>query len=285
MANTAKSQTNIVTKSVTLNAHHTEQLANYYKMAIGLTELSEDDGDYVLGTENGHVLIEIKQTEAPADDETTGLYHLAILVPTYEDLGTILRHLIENKIPMTGASDHGYSNALYLTDPAGNGIEIYADKPEEEWDIKDDGTIAGIVEQMDAEAAIAASRETFDGMPNGTIMGHVHLHVDDLDAADDFYREVLGLGLKFNMRDQALFLASDVYHHHLGANIWKPGDLTKPEAGQPGLDHVTWTASADDLDYIEKQLDERDYDYDQAAEQLKLKDPAGITHVFVFVSD
>jgi len=281
MNNTATSQTNIVTKSVTLNAHHTEQLANYYKLAIGLTVLNEDNGDYTLGTEDGHVLVEIKQTDEPVDDETTGLYHLAILVPTYEDLGTVLRHLIENKIPMTGASDHGYSNALYLTDPAGNGIEIYADKPKEEWDINDDGTIAGIVEEMDAEAAIAASRETFDGMPNGTTMGHVHLHVDDLQAAEDFYREVLGLGVKFKMRDQAIFLASDVYHHHLGANTWKPGNLTKPEAGQPGLADVRWTASADDLDYMTSQLDERGLDYEKNTDRLELKDQAGITHVFV----
>jgi len=281
MTNTAKSNTNIVTESVTLNAQHTEQLANYYKLAIGLTILNEDNGNYTLGTEDGHELIEIKQTAEPMDEETTGLYHLALLVPTYEDLGTILRHLIENKIPMTGASDHGYSNALYLTDPAGNGIEIYADKPEEEWDIKDDGTIIGIVEQMDAEAAIAASRETFEGMPNGTTMGHVHLHVDDLQAAEDFYRDVLGLGVKLNMGDQALFLASDVYHHHLGANVWKPGNLTQPKAGQPGLANVAWTASADDLDYITNQLDERGLDYEKDAGRLELKDPAGITHVFV----
>jgi len=281
MNNTATSHTNIVTESVTLNAHHTEQLANYYQLAIGLTVLNEENGDYTLGTEDGHVLVEIKQTDEPVDDETTGLYHLAILVPTYEDLGTILRHLIENKIPMTGASDHGYSNALYLTDPAGNGIEIYADKPKEEWDIKDDGTIAGIVEQMDAEAAIAASRETFEGIPNGTTMGHVHLHVDDLETAEDFYRAVLGLGVKFKMGDQALFLASDVYHHHLGANTWKPGNLSKPETGEPGLAHVTWTASADDVDYMTNQLDERGHDYKKDAGQLELKDPAGITHVFV----
>jgi len=281
MNNTAQSKTNIVTKSVTLNAHHTEQLANYYQMAIGLTVLNEENGNYTLGTDDGHVLVKIKQTDEPVDDETTGLYHLAILVPTYEDLGTVLRHLIENKIPMTGASDHGYSNALYLTDPAGNGIEIYADKPEEEWDINDDGTIAGIVEQMDAEAAIAASRENFDGMPNGTAMGHVHLHVDDLEAAEDFYRDVLGLGVKFNMRDQALFLASEVYHHHLGANIWKPGNLSKPEAGQPGLADVVWTASAEDLDYITSKLDERGHDYEKNGDRLELKDPAGITHVFI----
>lgn len=280
MSNITQSKTNIVTDSVKLNAQNSALLANFYQEAIGLTLLEEKaDLYYWLGTPEGKVLLEIEQTDVERNPETTGMYHLAFLLPTYEDLGTILRHLIVSQVRITGASNHGYSNALYLDDPEGNGIEIYWDKDVSEWDILENGSIAGITEAMDADAALEAARTTFDGIPNGTTMGHVHLHVDDLDRSMDFYTEVLGLGLKYKYGPAALFLASGDYHHHLGANIWKQGHLTHPQEGAPGMGFTRWTGSKEDLAYIVNQLKERNYDYLEADGILTVVDPAGLTHV------
>lgn len=278
MTATAKSKTSIKTKSVQLNAQNPEVLANFYQTAIGLKVLGSSQNSFTLGTPDGTVLLEIHRTDTPANENTTGLYHLAFLLPTYKDLGTILRHLIVNQIPMTGASDHGYSNALYLNDPEGNGIEIYWDKPEAEWDIREDGQIAGVTEPMDANSALEAASTSFDGMPNGTTMGHVHLHVDKLEDSEDFYTEVLGLGLKYKFGPAAIFLASGDYHHHLGVNVWKPGQLEKPNRLAPGLRTVEWSGTEDDLKYIEDKLNEKYIEYTNTNGVLVFKDPAGIEH-------
>ena len=280
MTNITQGKTTIVTKSVTLNANHSAQLAEFYQDTIGLTLLNEKaDLYYWLGTPDGKVLLEIEQTDSDRKEETTGLYHLALLLPTYEDLGTILRHLIISQANLIGASDHGYSNAIYLNDPEGNGIEIYWDKDRSEWDILEDGSIAGITEPMDAEAALEVARTTFDKLPNGTTMGHVHLHVDNLDASKEFYTDVLGLGLKYEYGPAALFLASGDYHHHLGVNIWKQGALSHPEEGDPGMGHTTWTGTAEDIAFIEEQLSKREMDYLKSENTITVTDPAGLMHI------
>ena len=129
MTNITQGKTNIITDSVKLNARNAAQLATFYQEAIGLTLIKEiTDSYYWLGTPDQKVLLEIEQTIITANAETTGLYHHALLLPTLADLGTVLRHLIVNQYPLIGASNHGYSNAIYLDDPEGNGIEIYWDK-------------------------------------------------------------------------------------------------------------------------------------------------------------
>lgn len=278
MTFTAKSKTSIQTDAVRLNAENPETLADFYQTAIGL-KLIKADGDYfALGTPNGKVLVELYKTTTPLNENTTGMYHLALLLPTFEDLGTVLRHFLINNVPLIGASNHGYSNALYLDDPEGNGIEIYWDRPEDEWDIQDDGTIVGFTEPMDADAALDAARATFDGIPDGTIMGHVHLHVNDVEKAAEFYGDVMGLGLKYKFGDQAYFFASGNYHHHLGANIWKQGHLEKPDRLAPGIQTVKWLGSENDISYIEEKLAEQNIGATKNNDVLVFKDPAGIEH-------
>ena len=278
MTVTAKSKTSIETERVHLNTQNPEKLADFYQTALGLKILNSTKDSFALGTPNGTVLLEIHRTDLAPREDTTGLYHLAFLVPTYKDLGTILRHLIINQIPITGASDHGYSNALYLNDPEGNGIEIYWDKPESEWDIQKDGSIAGVTEPMDADSALEAASTSFDGMPDGTTIGHVHLHVDDLESSLDFYTDVMGLGLKYKFGPAAMFLASGNYHHHLGINIWKSGQLIKPDRLAPGLRTVEWSGNEEALKYIENKLNEKKIKYTNNHNILVFKDPAGIEH-------
>lgn len=272
-----QSKTTIETNAIQINALDANNLANFYQDIIGLTLIESAEGYYALGTPDKKVLLEIFATTTQEEVKSTGLYHMAFLLPTKADLGTILLYFIKNQVPLQGASDHGYSNALYLGDPEGNGIEIYWDKDQSEWDIREDGQIAGIVEQMDAEDVLAVARPDFDGMPNGTTMGHIHLHVGNLDETLAFYTKVMGLGFKFPMGGQAIFMASGDYHHHLGSNVWKGTNLPAPVSiDQAGLRASVWTANQTDFAYIAGQLADAKIDFEQTETSLTFNDNSGL---------
>lgn len=148
-----------------------------------------------------------------------GLYYLAILLPSREDLAQIFKHFVDNAVPLIGASDHDYSEAIYLEDTEGNGIEIYRDRPVSEWDIREDGRIIGTTEAMDAEGLyrLATLLESPYKMPEGSRMGHVHLSVRKSGISREFYQNVLPVQDKFSVRS-ASWLAFGNYHHHLAVN-------------------------------------------------------------------
>lgn len=271
-----QAKTGIHTDSLAINALNPEQLASFYTESIGLTRIDQADDTYHLGTPDGHVLLSIYQAEQ-ARARTVGLYHMAFLLPTRSDLAELLLHLAERRVPMTGASDHGYSEALYLNDPEGNGIELYADKPVEQWDILESGSITGVVLRLDLDDLVSSAKHAYSGMPLGTTLGHMHLHVADLPGTDKFYRETLGLGLKFPMGKQAIFLASGNYHHHLGANIWQGTNLGRPTQGAQGLRHYTWAANEADYAWIRGRLTETNTAYTEYTDRLEFRDHAGIT--------
>lgn len=272
-----QSSTTIYTSGIELNAINPEKLAAFYEEKIGLTLINKDVASkiYQLGTPDGTVLITLYPTDVEKTERTTGLYHLALLLPTRADLGAMLRHMVENQIGLEGASDHGYSEALYLSDPEGNGIEIYADKDESVWDKHDNGLIGGVVIAMDAEGVLASQTAPFNGVPNGTTMGHIHIHVSDIENALSFYHEVLGLGLKFIMNEQALFMATRGYHHHLGANVWNGRNIPAASEGTQGLRNSIWTASAQDFSAIETKLTNINHPFTKEGESLYFKDPSG----------
>jgi catechol 2,3-dioxygenase len=136
-------------------------------------------------------------------------------------LGVELRHIAETRTPISGASDHGVSEALYLTDPDGHGIEIYRDHPREEWPRRADGELAMVTDPLDAQGVMAAGEgSAWRGMPAGTVMGHVHLHVSQLREAERFYVEQVGFDLIQHFGGQAAFISAGGYHHHLGMNVW-----------------------------------------------------------------
>lgn len=272
-----QSKTSIETKAIQINSLNAQNLANFYQDIIGLTLIETNDSYYALGTKDQTVLLEIFESTIQEDVKSTGLYHMAFLLPTKADLGTILRFFINNQVPLEGASNHGYSNALYLSDPEGNGIEIYWDKNQNEWDVKEDGQIAGIVEPMDVDDVLSVARPEFDGLPNGTTMGHIHLHVGNLDETLAFYVNIMGLGFKYPMGDQAAFMASGDYHHHLGVNLWKGANLPAPVSiDQAGLRASIWTASQKDFDFIVKNLTDLNIDFDQNNSSLAFNDNSGL---------
>ncbi len=225
---------------VALNVRDLELQSLFYQQVLGLQVLSQSPNQIDLGV-GKNILIRLIQTEQKGEvSHSYGLYHLAIVLPSREDLGTIFRHFIDNKIPLQGASDHGYSEAIYLADTEGNGIEIYRDLPQDTWDVRPDGRIVGITEPMDAEAIYALGKKADAAyqMPAGSRMGHVHLSVRESSASSRFYQEVLAIEDKFSV-PSASWLASGDYHHHLAVNEWGGKHLQTRTEGMPGLAYYT----------------------------------------------
>ncbi|CYW48673.1 VOC family protein [Streptococcus suis] len=225
---------------VALNVRNLELQSLFYQQVLGLQVLTENSKQIDLGV-GQTTLIRLIQTDQKGEvSHSYGLYHLAIVLPSREDLGTIFRHFIDNKIPLQGASDHGYSEAIYLADTEGNGIEIYRDLPQDSWDVRPDGRIVGITEPMDAEAIYALGKKADADyqMPAGSRMGHVHLSVRESAASSRFYQEVLAVEDKFSV-PSAAWLASGDYHHHLAVNEWGGKHLQTRIEGMPGLAYYT----------------------------------------------
>ena len=213
----------------------------YYREAIGLDVLEVGGGAARLGAGTRELLVLVEQAGARSAHGYTGLYHFALLVPDRTDLARWLAHAARDRVTLAGLSDHFVSEALYASDPDGHGIEIYWDRPREVWEGRvgerltsmplDVGSLLG--ELDDPESA------PFDGLPDGTVMGHVHLKVRAIPETVAFYRDVLGFGLMAQLGVQAAFLAAGGYHHHLGANTWESAGATPPPVGTAALRHAT----------------------------------------------
>jgi catechol 2,3-dioxygenase len=173
----------------------------------------------------------------PAPAGSTGLFHLAILVPDRPSLAQAVRRVVQSGHRFTGASDHFVSEALYLRDPEGNGIEIYRDRPRSEWEYGPGGELKMGTVALDVDSVMAELPDGPDpGMPEGTTIGHVHLHVADLGAAESFYAGDLGLDVTVRSYPGALFLSRDGYHHHIGLNTWQGEGAPPPPPGSRGLE-------------------------------------------------
>jgi len=195
---------------------------DYYQERIGLKVCDQSANHAILGVE-GHELLWLQaQPGAKPFPQRgySGLYHYAILLPSRQALGVELRHLAETRTPMTGASDHGVSEALYMTDPDGHGIEIYRDRPRAEWPRRPNGELAMVSDPIDSHGVVEAGADSeWKKMPTETVMGHVHLHVSQLAAAEDFYVNAIGFDLMQHFGAQAAFVSAGGYHHHLGVNV------------------------------------------------------------------
>ncbi|MFB6353297.1 MAG: VOC family protein, partial [Halobacteriales archaeon] len=199
-----------------------DRVRPFYEDAVGLT--AERDGDRVaLGPTSDEPLIVLEAApEAPdRPREAAGLFHLAVRAPDRAALGDAVTRLRSSGFSLSGASDHLVSEALYLRDPAGNGVEVYRDRPRDEWPETDDGLVGMETLPLDLEALEAAGDgQHVDGLPAGTDVGHVHLEVTDLARSESFYADALGLGVRARYGDDAAFLAAGGYHHHVGLNVW-----------------------------------------------------------------
>jgi catechol 2,3-dioxygenase len=213
---------------VALTVADPDGLATFYETVVGLVVHDRTDERVVLGDGTTPLLELVAAPDRPERGrDEAGLFHLAVRVPTRAALGAALER-VEAGARLDGAADHHVSEALYLSDPEGNGVEIYRDRPRDEWPETADGRV-----QMDTlSLSLDALRAESDGgerVPAGTDVGHVHLEVTDVEAARSFYVDTLGLRLRQEMRG-ALFVAAGDYHHHLGLNPWR--GRTAPQRGR-----------------------------------------------------
>jgi catechol 2,3-dioxygenase len=213
---------------------------SFYESAIGLRTLGREGDTVRLGPEGGPAIIELTgdPDAPPRPSGSTGLYHLAILVPSRVALGQSLRRTIEAGWRFTGASDHLVSEALYLNDPEGNGIEIYRDRPRDEWKRDDEGVIQMATLPLDLDGFLGevdAAQPMPPEVPAGTHMGHVHLQVAAIPAAEDFYSGALGFDVTVRTYPGALFVSAGGYHHHIGLNTWESAGGSPPPEGALGL--------------------------------------------------
>jgi catechol 2,3-dioxygenase len=223
--------------SIRLRAADVGLLRDFYERAIGLRPGSTNDGVVALGAGDGPLVELVSDPDAPPRPaQTTGLFHLALLVPSRADLARALRRVLEAGWRLSGASDHLVSEALYLSDPEGNGIELYRDRPREEWR-RTNGELEMATLPLDLESVLAESPEGDPGgMVDGTVLGHVHLHVADLAAAHGFWVDALGLDATVRSYPGALFTSAGGYHHHVGLNTWAGVGIPRPPTGSRGLE-------------------------------------------------
>jgi catechol 2,3-dioxygenase len=212
---------------------------DYYQRAIGLNVLEREDGRASLGGDSELLVVDEVPGAQPAP-RNTGLFHFALLVPERRELARWLAHALREQVPLTGASDHFVSEALYLRDPDAHGIEIYADRPREVWE----GQVGRMTTQpLNLENLLGELDDPrgaeFEGLPGGTVMGHVHLQVAEIPETVRFYRDVLGFDLMVAIGSQAAFLAAGGYHHHLGANTWQSAGAQPPPEGSAALRRAT----------------------------------------------
>jgi catechol 2,3-dioxygenase len=221
--------------AVGLSVRDLPRSLDFYRRAIGLEVLEEGDGRATLGAGGRRLLALEERPGAVRDPEAADLFHFALLLPTRAALGQQLQHLLEAGVALTGASDHHVSEALYLDDPDGHGIELYRDRPRKDWLV--DGRIHLITERLDHEGVLAAGRDagTWDGLDPGTVMGHVHLQTHDMPAARRWYVERLGFDVTHAL-PQATFMSIGGYHHHVALNVWgRKRKPATPAAGGIGL--------------------------------------------------
>ena len=217
--------------------------AGFYRDAIGLRELRRANGIAELGAPDGDrpLVTLIERPDAPVRPRgTTGLFHLALLVPDRAELARALNRVTARGQRFTGASDHLVSEALYLDDPEGNGIEIYRDRPREEW-ARANGELQMATLPLDVEGVLASapSGDAGEGMAAGTTLGHVHLQVASIPAADTFYTDGIGFDATVRGYPGALFVSAGGYHHHIGLNTWAGEGAPPPPAGARGLRSYT----------------------------------------------
>jgi catechol 2,3-dioxygenase len=263
--------------AVRLTIADLDEVGSFYRDAIGLTEIRAPGDALVLGA--GSPLIELvgEPGATPRLPGTSGLFHLAILVPSRIELARALRRVADAGWRFSGASDHLVSEALYLDDPEGNGIELYRDRPREQWP-RQNGQLQMDTTPLDLQGLLAElpGDDVIGPMPDGTRMGHVHLNVGDLEAAEAFYVGTLGFEVTVRGYPRALFVSAGGYHHHIGLNTWAGEGASPPPPGSRGLRRFEVVLpDADELDRVESRLEASGSEFRRHSEGIHLADPSG----------
>lgn len=252
---------------------------SFYEDVVGFKVLKQDGNQAYLTVDGKKILVvleEVADALVTQPGTASGLYHFAILLPTRQDLGVSLRRLIDKGVPF-GQADHWVSEALYISDPDHNGIEIYRDRPRDRWEHDSNGHIRMSTEPLDLKAILeeGANRD-WNGLPLGTTIGHVHLHVSDLGKSKEFYIDLLGFDVTATWRG-ALFAAAGGYHHHLGLNTWAGAGAKMPPSNGTGIRYYSMVMpNHDELAKLLKRLDQAGIPVREHEGASFIQDPSGI---------
>ncbi len=262
---------------VELTVSALDRSLGYWQGAIGLRLLGREDGSATLGVD-APLLRLVEEPGARPDSGHTGLYHVALLLPDRPSLARFLAHVVRERVPLQGASDHFVSEAVYLRDPDLHGIEVYADRPRELWE----GQVMRrmTTEALDVDDLLGQlddpSREPFAGLPDGTTVGHVHLRVADVDESVGFYRDVLGMELTAQLGSTAAFFAAGGYHHHVGTNTWESRGASSPPPGSATLRYATIVLpDAAERDRVAVAVADTGQEPEAREDGILVRDPSG----------
>lgn len=226
---------------VGLKSRDAETLAQYYIDIVGLKEIARRGSAIILGA-GGRELLEIEQSSVLKSDDpsSAGLFHTAFLLPKRIDLARWIRRAIDKQLPIAGASDHAVSEAVYLNDPDGNGIEIYIDRAPQDWKWQD-SKVHMVTEAMDVNGILSelkADPKQWNSAPDGTVVGHVHLRAGQVKAAEDWWQSEVGFNTVATYGSKAVFLSSGGYHHHIANNVWQSEGAGKRDKDRTGLSFI-----------------------------------------------
>ena len=276
---TAASRAPVHIGAVGMIVRDLDRLTTYYRDLLGLTVQEHTRQGAILGVDDVTLVELIHKPDAlPDDPREAGLYHTAFLMPTRADLARWILHVGKNRVPITGASDHDVSEAIYLDDPEGNGVEVYSDRPREKW--RRDGQmifqktdpldIDGIIREVDPATA------TYPSAPEGLRIGHIHLRVGNVTTAEEFYCGAIGLDVT-RRRTGATFISSGGYHHHVGANVWHSNGASARNGKRTGLDWFSMEINDQPtIDGMKKRLDAAGVATDTIPGGFAAMDPWGI---------
>ncbi|RZT21664.1 VOC family protein [Fictibacillus sp. BK138] len=265
--------------NVTLKIRDLEKLIKYYTETIGLKILTRSDSAAQLTADGIQPLLTLEGNSSLEQRpvRSAGLYHLALLVPTRKDLANVLQHFIQSDTRLVGASNHKFSEAIYLQDPENNGIEIYRDVDRKDWVRDEKGKLPAVSEPLDVHGLLGETDNSqWKGLPEKTVMGHVHLNVTNIPEAEEFYMNVLGFEEQTRMAHHALFISAGGYHHHIALNIWNgPNAIPSPIDATGLLHYEIVVPSAEVFESLKNSLEQHNIAFIAESNQIFVKDPAG----------
>lgn len=254
------------------------RVSDFYQKIIGLRVLESTPSGQILGAHGQPLLtLETSDTAERAPHNAAGLFHTAFLLPSRKDLAHWLANAAHNNVQLQGASDHLVSEAIYLADPEGNGIEVYRDRAPMEWNYQQDGTVEMATLGLNLQELYnSAPKAEWEGAPDGTAIGHIHLQVGNIPQADEFYQDVLGLKIMARYPG-ASFFGSGAYHHHVAANIWNSRGAKARSENMTGLSGYSLKFNEkESLDRAMAALERLEISTERRSDGIAIRDPWGI---------
>jgi catechol 2,3-dioxygenase len=260
--------------AVELTVTNLDRSVGFYERAIGLRLHRREDSRAALGAGGEDLLVLVEEPAARPAGRHAGLYHFALLHPSRLELARAAHRLAATRTRISGASDHGISEAIYLPDPDGNGIELAADRGRERWGDLSDPTALGGPDPLDVAGllALVAGEGPVAEVSPDTVVGHVHLHVGDIERGIAFYRDVIGFEV-MTLLDSAAFVAAGGYHHHLGFNVWRGRGVPPTPRGTVGLRHWTIVLPAAGAAAVRERVLAAGAPFEERPEGLLVRDP------------